>query len=607
LARNQLSRLGWGNRILLYALIGLAVILAGSSLMFTIGLGIWFLPRAWQDWMVLVTDGIVVVFLFSWMIGVLSDLQRSEPLSLDKFLHLPVSPTGVFLLNYASSFFSLSLLVFVPTLLGWTLALAVRYGGWLWFGPPISVAFFIMVTAITYQFRGWLGSLMMNKRRRRTIIAVLTLGIILVSQIPNVLDQTLFRAREQENRKARVDEASERNQLAIAQANGEISTEEFDRRIADIDKRKADRRTRQMAELMGWTRIANACIPPLWAAAGIDHAAQGRWAWMGLSLVGMLGLAGAGLWRSYLTTLRIYRGGLERRSLAPRASDGNATTVSTEPSKDDSNRVRFAPNWLERSVPGANSQQATIAWMSIRNMTRAPEAKLAMILPIALVVIVGISMYYGGDEPIRPHLRPLVGLGVCFFAMIGASQLLQNQFGFDRDGFRAFLLAPVTGRDLLIGKNLSLAPIALPLGLIALIIMQVFSPLAWSHFLATVFQLLTMYLVGCLVGNFMSIVVPQGIAPGTLKPTNMKFGAILLQLIIFLLAPLGMLPAIAPLGVEVLLADSPRWSWLPAYLLGAIVYLVVLWFVYRWMIGRQARLFAARKWRILDAVTNVKA
>ena len=36
-----------------------------------------------------VWDGIVALFLFVWMIGLLSELQRSDALSLDKFLHLP--------------------------------------------------------------------------------------------------------------------------------------------------------------------------------------------------------------------------------------------------------------------------------------------------------------------------------------------------------------------------------------------------------------------------------------------------------------------------------------------------------------------------------------
>ena len=58
----------------------------------------------------------------------MTELQRTEPLSLSKFLHLPVSVNGAFLINYVSSLLRLSLIVFVPVMLGFCLALVVRQG-----------------------------------------------------------------------------------------------------------------------------------------------------------------------------------------------------------------------------------------------------------------------------------------------------------------------------------------------------------------------------------------------------------------------------------------------------------------------------------------------
>jgi hypothetical protein len=143
------------------------------------------------------------------------------------------------------------------------------------------------------------------------------------------------------------------------------------------------------------------------------------------------------------------------------------------------------------------------------------------------------------------------------------------------------------------------------LGLLALVAMQVSIPLRWSHFFATIVQLLTMYVVTCLVGNLMSIVVPHGVAAGSLKPTNVRFASVLMQLLIFLLAPMGMLPALLPLGIEWLFANDTRWSWLPIYFVGALLYLAILVVCYRWMIGQQAILLAKRKVKILEIVTNV--
>ena len=39
------------------------------------------------------------------------------------------------------------------------------------------------------------------------------------------------------------------------------------------------------------------------------------------------------------------------------------------------------------------------------------------------------------------------------------SQLLGNQFGFDRGGFRVYVLSPASRRDVLLGKNLSFVPL----------------------------------------------------------------------------------------------------------------------------------------------------
>ena len=115
----------------------------------------------------------VVAFLFFWMIGLLTELQRAEGLALDKFLHLPVSPAGAFLINYLSSLFSLTLIVFVPAMIG-LIARAGRspMGPAMLLALPLLAAFVLAVTAVTYQFQGWLASLMTNPRRRRTVIVV---------------------------------------------------------------------------------------------------------------------------------------------------------------------------------------------------------------------------------------------------------------------------------------------------------------------------------------------------------------------------------------------------------------------------------------------------
>ena len=133
-------------------------------------------------------DGLIVGFLFFWSIGLVTELQRTEPLSLSKFLHLPVSVNGAFLINYLSSLLRLSLIVFGPVMLGFGLALVYAKGMLLLPVLPSLAAFLLMVTALTYQFQGWLASLMSNPRRRRTVIVATTAIFILIAQLPNLLN-----------------------------------------------------------------------------------------------------------------------------------------------------------------------------------------------------------------------------------------------------------------------------------------------------------------------------------------------------------------------------------------------------------------------------------
>src|ERR1022692_858821 len=50
---------------------------------------------------------VTLFFLFFWMIGLLTELQRSETIDLQKLMHLPVALGQMFTINYVVSHFSL--------------------------------------------------------------------------------------------------------------------------------------------------------------------------------------------------------------------------------------------------------------------------------------------------------------------------------------------------------------------------------------------------------------------------------------------------------------------------------------------------------------------
>src|SRR5690606_14628684 len=106
----------------------LTAISAVSSFFLALWLGTRWLPIDEPDHLLLVWVVLVVLFVMFWSVGVLTELQRDEPLSLENLLHFPVSLSGVFLLNYLTSLVSLSLIVFLPLTVGLSVAM-VRLGG----------------------------------------------------------------------------------------------------------------------------------------------------------------------------------------------------------------------------------------------------------------------------------------------------------------------------------------------------------------------------------------------------------------------------------------------------------------------------------------------
>ena len=100
---NQLRRGGTLNAVLTTVLaVGLAV-LAVPLLIGCFVIGLFVFPRAEPIYLLFAWDGMIVAFIFFWIIGLMSELQRTDSLSLSKFLHLPLSVSGVFFINYLSS------------------------------------------------------------------------------------------------------------------------------------------------------------------------------------------------------------------------------------------------------------------------------------------------------------------------------------------------------------------------------------------------------------------------------------------------------------------------------------------------------------------------
>ena len=507
-------------------------------------------------------------------------------------MHLPVSPAGGFLINYVSSFFSLTLLVFLPAMLGLALGMILGKGAALLLTLPLLAAFVLMVTALTYQFQGWLASLMINPRRRRTVIVIVTMTFVLICQLPNLVN--IFRPWENQEREQIAKRWSgEQAELERSVSAGKITLDQFKQKQEEHQQQIDQMNQRTWLHVQEAARLINLALPPGWLALGAADAADGQVVPALLGTLG-LGLIGAGsLWRSYRTTVRLYTGQFtsgSERSAAP------VPAPRTE-------AVASSPALLEKKLPWLSEYAAAITLGSFRSLTRAPEAKLLLLAPILMVVIFGGLLFrHSGDLP--EAARPLLLFGVMATILLSMFQLMGNQFGFDRNGFRVFVLCAAPRRDILLGKNLATAPLVLGLAMLVVAILQIISPLRLEHFLALLPLSVSMYLLFCLAANALSILAPLPVAAGSLKPRNVKGIPLLLHVAFVFVLPMVMAPTMLPLGIE-FLAERLGWiAGMPLCLLLSLVECGVVIYLYHLILDWEGLWLQAREQRILDIVTQ---
>ena len=580
------------------------IALSGAVVAFVGGIagGYLGLPQLDRENFMLVWDGIVIVFLFFWMTELLIELQRSELLSLDKFLHLPVSVSSAFMINYVGSISSAGVFVFFPLMIGLSIGLVLSKGVAMLLLFPLVAAFALMVTALTHQFRGWLASLMVNKRRRRTVISVATLSFILLVQTPSILNFTSDRwsNRPGTERAARI--AEETAKLDRALAAREITGEEHRRKVRAL---RRNNRFEDWQSVVEVADIANRFVPLGWLPYGAASAFENS---LGPGLLGTLGLTliGAGsLRRSYRTTMRLYTG--QFNAAAP-----SARSKASIPSKTAAEKGTTAPSMssgkhrvplLERRLAGLSEQASVVTVASLRSVLRAPEAKLMLLSPVIMIFIFG-GMFFNQRNAPPELVRPLIASGGFTFIFFMMLSMVGNQFSFDRAGFRTYVLSPAPRKDILLGKNLAMAPFVLGFMILTAFLFQFGYPMRIDHFLALLIQMVPMYLVFCMVGNILSIIAPMPTAAGSMKPVKPKATTILIHTAFVFIFPLALSPTLIPLGIEFLLERFGMLAWFPVYLVLATLEGALVVWLYPRILAGQGRLLERSEKRILEIVTT---
>jgi hypothetical protein len=442
----------------------------------------------------LIIDGVMLGFVFFWCIGIVSEIQRSESIDLQRLLHLPVKLKDAFFVNFVASHFSLSLLLLFPAVLGMALGvLATDKIGCVVLLPLVLSCVFA-VSSWTYCLRGWLVQLMVNPRRKRSIMILLTVGIIFLAQTPNLFFNVYLRSKH----------GDDLDKAAIAKLKSEKIRNVF--------------------------RVAHFYVPPMWVSYGTARAGEGTW-WPALGAMTVFSLTGyAGVSRAYRSTLRYYRG-----------DSGGARRAKTRP-KAGITPVR---NRLDGDLPWVGGDVAVATRAFWQSMLRAPEMKMALLGPVIVALVLGV-LFLSRDMSGRVvHAAPLIAIGVTLFSMSGVMQIVFNLFGWDREGFRALVLSPMDRGRILLAKNIALFPFLVGLGLVLYLGVAVVTRMDVIFVIGGIIQILTASLILFMVGNLVSIKLPYRIQLGSLKPTKMPVKNVIVMIALTLLFPFYMIPVVA--------------------------------------------------------------
>jgi hypothetical protein len=320
--------------------------------------------------------------------------------------------------------------------------------------------------------------------------------------------------------------------------------------------------------------------------ANLPAARPALWGGVGMFVVGWIGLS-----RAYRATLRFYRADEKAKPVAAGAS----------PPKS----AKPARNWAEGRLPWIPEDAAALAWAQFRSMTRAPEVRMMLAMGLFLSIFIPLMIFWRGGSNMRlPDAgKPFLGTGTVVMVLFTLLQLICNQFGCDRDGFRGIVLLPTPRERLLLGKNLAIIPLATVIAFIPFVAVSIFAKLPLLVIAATALQFLAALLMFCTIGNLSSILAPFRVAQGSLKPTKQSWQTVLVMLAVHMLFPLAIAPVFIPpaLGMAARFMD---WPAAPVQLLAALGLAGVFGAVYWVTLRPLGRMLQRRETNILRAVTE---
>jgi hypothetical protein len=301
--------------------------------------------------------------------------------------------------------------------------------------------------------------LLRNRRRGERAMVAAMLGFMLLSMLPSLL-LTDFDDRRERRRSQRAS------------------------RVQDDDS-PSERRFGQVAAAVGLA------LPPLQFAAAMKAASTGRVVaaagWAGAILAAAAALHAVG-WRVY------------RRLIETPASSG-------------ARRLRDPAAAGSRRLPGLSAATSAVAWAFARLCFRTPRGKIVIFGVVLTLPLVSMLMLRAGELPfLFTTLSPGLSIGMFGLAMtlLSLGPLSLNQFASDGAGLTLQTLAPISDRELLVGKAVGGALVlAGPVVVVLAIAIGLFPSGPVALWLALVLGTVATYVVLAPINATLSAIFPR--------------------------------------------------------------------------------------------------
>src|SRR5262249_6136722 len=145
------------------------------------------------------------------------------------------------------------------------------------------------------------------------------------------------------------------------------------------------------------------------------------------------------------------------------------------------------PLLVERRLPWLPEEIAALTLATIRSLLRAPELKMAFVMPLVFgLIFVLLPMSSQLHAAGAAVWSGFIVTGVGMVASFSIAPTMANVFGLDRNGFRALVLLPTRRDYILVAKNLAFFPFVLLVSLILLVLLKYAMHCSWSVLLPAV-------------------------------------------------------------------------------------------------------------------------